>query len=398
MKPVEHDVYLCCRDAEDGGKAAEVAAGLARIGFRVVVAGRGHGVASGPGRLQAIEEAPDFVLLSSASQSGSGGGHADPRAADLAHAFKTRRNIVVLADPADADPLAAAEPPGRPKLAAWQRVTYDHERARESIALVGHRLMSSSEVEDRRLMRMAKRAFLALAVVLAIAVASRAAPLAVRWWNRPAAPPPLPRFTLYWTAAGQRMQDGQRAGFPLSDGSAVAGGDQVRLAFSVGSDGFAYVVLRDEQGGIMLLYPGVTLRGASRVRAGSVYQAPGDGRWFTVDPQAGLSTIYLFAGHEPLENLEELLDEPESGVRPAARLDLLVSTLAGLLDGRHAAVPRPVRARTGREIVDGLAPAPPPSVWPSALGGGPTASRTPETQTGLLSAVVEIRLRPARRD
>ena len=67
MKPVEHDVYVCCRDVEDGGMAAEVAAGLARLGFRVFVAGQDAGAASGPGRLKVIEEAPDFVLLSSPS-------------------------------------------------------------------------------------------------------------------------------------------------------------------------------------------------------------------------------------------------------------------------------------------------------------------------------------------
>lgn len=398
MTRVEHDVYLCCRDVEDGGMAAEVAAGLVRLGFRVVVAGRGPGAASGPGRFKAIEEAPDFVLLSSPSQSGSGGGYADPRIADLAHAFKTRRNIIVLADPADADPLAAAEPPGRPKLAPWQRVAYDRGRARESIALVGHRLVSSSEVEDRRLMRMAKRAFVALGLVLAIAVASRAVPLAVRWWNRPAAAPPLPRFTLYWTAAGRRMQNGRWTEFPVADGVAVAGGDQIRLSFSTGSDGHAYVIARDSRGGLSMLFPGATVRGASLVRAGARHDAPGSGSWFTVDPQAGLEAVYLVAGHDPLENLEELAEEADERMTPAARTELLSSTIAGLIDGKHTAVPRPIRTRKGREIVDGLAPAPPPSVWPSALAGGSVPAQKPATQTGLLSAVVEIRLPPGLRD
>ena len=392
MTPVEHDVYLCCRDAEDRDMVSAVADGLSRLGFRVVVAGRDAGAASGPGRLAAIQQAPDFVLLSSPASAGALGGGPDPRAADLAHAFKTRRNILVLADPAHADPLAAAEPPGRPKLAAWQRVAYDPARRRESIALVGHRLLSSSEVEDRSFMRTVKRAFVALGLVLAIAVASRAVPLAVRWWNRPAAPPALARFTLYWTAAGQRLQNGQWTAFPVTDGSAVAGGDQIRLAFSTGSDGYAYVVIRDAQGGVAVLYPGATVRGASRVQTGRVYQVPGSGRWFTVNPQAGIAAIYLFAGHEPLENLEELAEEPESGATPAARLELLSSTLQGLLDGRHAAAVRPVRTRGGREIVDGLAPAPPPVTWDGPPAGIAGLAQKPATQTGLLSAVVEIRL------
>ena len=394
MTPVEHDVYLCCRDGEDRGMVSAVADGLSRLGFRVVVAGRDPGAANGPGRLAAIEKAPDFVLLSSPASAAPPGGGTDPRAADLAHAFKTRRNIIVLADPAHADPLAAAEPPGRPKLAAWQRVAYDPARSRESIALVGHRLLTSSDVDDRRLMRRVKRAFVALGLVLAIAVASRAVPLAVRWWNRPAAPPPLARFTLYWTAVGQRMQDGQWTALPITDGSAVAGGDRLRLVFSTGSDGYAYVVIRDAQGGVSVLYPGATVRGASRVRAGSVYQVPEDGLWFPVDPQSGLAAIYVFAGHEPLENLEELLEEPESGATPAARLELLTSTLAGLLDGRHAMAQRPFRTRAGREIVDTLIPAPAPALFSSTLSGGSVVTSRPAVQTGLLSTVAEIRLGP----
>ena len=392
MKTVEYDVFLCCRDVEAGGMAAEVAAGLARLGFRVVVAGRNPGAASGPERLETIEKAPDFVLLSSASQPGPGGAHADVRAADLAHAFRTKRNIVVLADPADADPLASAEPPGRPRLAAWQRVVYDPARSRESIALVGHRLVSSSEVEDRRLMRRAKRAFVTLAIVLAAAASLRIVPAAVSYWNRPKAPPPLPRFTLYWTAAGQRMENSQRTAFSITDGSAVAGGDQIRLSFSTGSDGHAYVIARDSRGGLSMLFPGATVRGASLVRAGVRHDAPGSGSWFTVDPQAGLEAVYLVGGHDPLENLEELAEEADERMTPAARTELLSSTIAGLIDGKHTAVPRPIRTRKGREIVDGLAPAAPPAVWDNILAGGSGLTQKPATRVGLLSAVVEIRV------
>ncbi len=354
--------------------------GSRALGFASALAGGEQVPGWAPSGSISIGAIPDFVLLSAPAPADAG---ADPRPAELAHAFKTRRNIVVLADAANADPVAEARLPGRAKLASWQHVSYDREQSREAIALVAHRLLSSSDVGDRRLMRFTKRAFVALGVVLAIAVASRAVPVAVRWWNRPTAPAPLPRFTLHWTAVGERMENGQWAGFPLADGSAVAAGDRLRVAFSPGSDGYAYVVARDRQNGISLLYPGVTLRGSSRVRAGTVYEAPGDGRWFTVDPRAGLAAVYIVAGHEPLENLEELLEDAEGGGTPAARLELLTSTLAGLLDGKHATAAGPVRTRTGREIDSRLSPALPPRGLSAA-------------QTGLLSTVVEIRLRPER--
>jgi len=392
MTGTDHDVYLCSREDGDTGMAANVAAGFARLGFRVHVPRRDAAAGEGAARLAAIARIPDFVLLSSPVPDGTAGRLPDPRSAEIAHAFKTQRNILVLADPAHRDPLAEAEAPGRPRLAAWQQVAYDRSRPRESIALVAHRLVSSSDVEDRRFMTRVKAAAVTVAILLAVAVASRAVPAAMRWWNRPTAPPPLPRFTLYWSAVGQRMQNGQWAAFPVTDGSSVAAGDRIRLAFSTGSDGYAYVVARDAQGGLTLLYPGATVRGASRVRAGLVQQAPPADQWFTVDAASGLAAIYLLAGHDPLENLEELAEETDAGSSPAARLELLSSTIAGLLDGKHAAVPRPIRSRKGREVVDGLAPAPPPRDWPTPTGRGEIASPIPATQTGLLSAMAEIRV------
>jgi hypothetical protein len=389
MPTGEHDVYLCSRPGGDEEMVSEVAAGLLRLGFRVSVSGREAGTESGPARLAAIERVPDFVLLSAPPASGPAAGGDDPRRGDLAHAFKTRRNILVLADPAHDDALVQVGLPGRPRFAEWQRVAYHRARPREAIALVAHRLVSSSEVQDRRFMRRVKLAAITVAAMLVLAVASRAVPAAVKWWNRPAAPPPLPRFVLYWAAYGQRTEGGRVTAFPLTDGSALAAGDQIRLAFAGGSDGYAYVVVRDGRGGVATLFPGETVRGASRVRAGILHEAPADGRWFTIDEHAGISAIYLIAGHDPLENLEELAEEADAGPSPAARMELLSSTVAGLLDGRHAAVPRPIRTRRGREIADEIAPARPPSAWPSLSG----AATSPATETGLVSAVVEIRVR-----
>jgi hypothetical protein len=271
-------------------------------------------------------------------------------------------------------------------------VAYDRSRPRESIALVAHRLVSSSDVEDRRFMTRVKAAAVTVAILLAVAVASRAVPAAMKWWNRPTAPPPLPRFTIYWTATGQQFRNGEWAAFPVTDGGSVAAGDRIRLTFSTGSDGYAYVVARDARGGLTTLFPGATVRGASRVKAGTVYQAPGENRWHTVDAQSGIAAVYLIAGHDPLENLEELAEEVDVGPSPAARLELLTSTIAGLLDGRHAAAPRPIRTRAGREIVDDVSPAGAPSAWPVAPGASIGSTVSPGTRTGLVSAVVEIRL------
>ena len=127
---------------------------------------------------------------------------------------------------------------------------------------------------------------------------------------------PLPRFTLYWTGRGERMTNGQWAGFPLGDGSAVAAGDRLRLAFSPGSDGTPTWWPEIRQNGISMLYPASPFGGRAVCRPAPADQAPGDGRWFSVDPRAGLAAMDVVAGHEPLEHLEELLDDADAGAIP----------------------------------------------------------------------------------
>jgi len=393
VKPIEYDVYVCCREPPDGDMATSVVAGLTRLGFRVFVGGRIPGSAPDEGRLKLIEDTPDFVILSSSGAAGPGGGDLDSQRLEISHAFKKSRNIVMMSRPGDLDPLAGAGPPALPRLAPWQRLAYDPGRVRESIALLGYRLLSSSDVEERRLMQTAKQAFIAAGLILLAVVATRAVPALIEFWNRPKPKPPLPPFSIYSCAFGQRLEADRWAAFTPGEGGAVSSGDQVRLVFTPSADGFAYVVSKDVRGDVSVLYPAVTIRGASHVRAGTVYEVPAGGSWLPIDEQAGLDTIYLLAGYEPLENLEELVEESDANVDPAVRRDLLNSTLTGLLDGRHAAVRPPVRTRGGQAILESIPPGPGPLECSATLASGAVVARRFTGQRGLVSALVEIRVR-----
>lgn len=396
MRPIAYDVYLCCREPRGHGLAHTVAAGLTRLGFRVFVGNRVPGAAPDEQRLRLIEDIPDFVLLSSPDAGDEGARDPDPLRIEIAHAFETGRNVLVMADPGHSDPLADARPPGVPPLPPWQRIAYNSGRGRESIALLGHRLLSSSDIEDRRLMRTAKQAFIAAGLVFLAVIAIKAVPALIDLWTRPTPKPPLPPFSIYSCTFGQRLEADRWAAFTPGDGSAVSSGDQVRLVFTPSADGFAYVVSKDVRGDVSVLYPAVTVRGASRVRAGTVYEVPAGGSWLPVDEQAGLDTIYLLAGYEPLENVEELVEESDADMDPAVRLELLGSTLAGLLDGRHAAVRPPVRTRNGQVILESLPSGAGPLECSATLASGSSLTRRFAAQRGLVSAVVEIRVRAGR--
>ncbi len=139
MKPVEYDVYLSCRDSDGPGMASEVAAGLTRLGFRVCVGGRGPGAGTGSERLESDRR---HSRLRPALRPGVGGAGGRRRRSAGRRSSPTPSRPAGTSScsrtPRTPIPLAEARQPGRAKLAAWQHVSYDRERSRESIALVAH--------------------------------------------------------------------------------------------------------------------------------------------------------------------------------------------------------------------------------------------------------------------
>ena len=146
-------------------------------------------------------------------------------------------------------------------------------------------------------------------------------------------------------------------------------GDRFRVQFSPSAEGYAYVIVRNSRGELSVLFPAATMRGASRVRPHTIYEAPAGPGWFTVDPSAGIDTIYIVGGYDPLENLEEIVEDGEAELSAAARRDLLDSTVQGLADGRHGSVPSKTWTRSRDPIVRSLPiPAGPASSYRDARG------------------------------
>jgi hypothetical protein len=197
-------------------------------------------------------------------------------------------------------------------------------------------------------------------------------------------------LTLYWATFGQRVDRGSWVEFPLAAGSRVSGGDRIRVAFSPSADSFAYVIARDSRGRVSVLFPTETVRGASRVRAGQAYGAPIESGWMTIDDQAGFEAIYVFVSYDPLQNLEELVEEPQTPASIGARRQLVDQTIAGLLDGRHYQLGRRLWIRTTQFVDQGLEPAPGPSTFSAALDSGEVATHASTVQPGLVSALGEV--------
>ena len=389
MDPVEYDVYISYREQSAADLARLASEGLARRGFRVFPL-RGEAPDS---VARAIEEIPDFVLLLTPNCLEACADENDPMRADIAEALRTERNIVPVAVRGYEHP--ATLPADLGGLRRRHLVPYSSTRAEESIARIAHRLSSDATVDERHMMRDARRIFTAVGLLLLALVAIAAVRTLPGMLTRYLGSRPLSPMTLYWSAFAQRATADTWVEVGVRDGSPMLAGDQFRVAFAVSGEGRAYVVCRDLRGQISVLYPVRRgLKNASQVSAGRVYSASGEGSWWAPDEGVGVDRLYVFASYDPIENLESLMDDREES--PAERQALLDSTVEGLLDGKHGAEPLRIRTRAGRPVLRSLQ-APPMRLTSSATleSGGSVTHRLNE-ERGLLSAMVEIRVGPNR--
>ena len=396
MEPVEYDVYVSYRSPSGSDLAKLVSAGLARRGFRVFFDRWVPGSAPAEGLLKIIEETPDFVLLLTPNSLDQCADEADRMRIEIAHALRTHRNIVPVFAPGYVQPPPSALPPDVASFNTRQAVSYTPRTKDESIARIAHRLSSDATVDERHVMREATWIGSIAGLVLLAVIAATVARVVPRMLARRIDTRPLPPLVLYWSGFGQRLDNGQWVEFAVQDGGRMVSGDQFRLVFSPSGDGFAYVLSKDLRGEISVLFPTRALAAESRVRAGELYQAPVGGGWVTVDRQAGVDTLYVVASYDPIENLESLVEEHLEESSPQARQALLESTIAGLLDGRHAGVGMRVRTRHGRPIVGSPEARPSQPTASTVLAGGVRVTHGLTAQPGLLSAVSEIRIQYER--
>jgi hypothetical protein len=387
----EHDVFVCCPDPGRREPCETLVSYLRRAGFRVFFEAAAGGRPPGE-RLALVESTSDFVLFLPSPPADPPGSTGADWCAEVSAALATGRNVVRVSLVGEPAWTPAGTSPGLEGLETGQSLTYDPDRLAESLSLIQHSLSTDTIVTDRHMMRRTKRWFLFAGLVVLAGFSAQTVPLLIQAWKRPRPLPPVAPFVLYWSGFAERGVEGRVEEIPLAPGAGVKGGDRLRVAFSTSADGFAYVIGKDVRGRVWVLFPSEGLRNASRVRAGRLYQAPVNADWLTIDPDAGLDAIYVFASYDPLQNLEELVEEPETPANLAARRGLVDETVAGLLDGRHYQFGQRVWIRTTQVVDQGMKPAPGPASFSAALSARKTLTHPALTQPGLVNALAEIKV------
>jgi hypothetical protein len=390
---VDYDVFICCREPSGTPVARALADGLSRLGFVVCLQDRGSG---GPeaARVQAIEDAPDFLLVLTDEALATVHDERDPVRVETAHALRHGRVVVPVCLPGVVVPPAERLPADIEGIAVRTPMMYDPERRAASLALVSHSLSSDPEVEDRKVMRRARHAAMLAGFIVIAAAASFVVPTIYRAVTAPQPLPPLAPFAVSWAGIVQRTQGERVETLDLEDGLEVMAGDRVKLIFSPGATGVAYVLARSAGGDVTVLYPPHMMRGASGVTAGRTYEAPAARNGLLVGDAAGPDTIVLIVGYDPMENLEELCEEADARAPAGERSELLASAIAGLIDGRHRLAARQPRTRFGQAVDAKQPPMPVQERGSVTVRDGSSLDRPMRAERGLISVAVEIRLRP----
>lgn len=363
---------------------------LSRAGFHVFFDPEGEKTLGE--RLALAGSVSDFVVFLPPAGFVLPGGSRDWEA-EAATALGAGRNVVRVSLAGERAWTPVASGLDGAAFARLQSLTYDPDRLAESLSLIQHCLSTDTIVNDRRLSRRWQRWFAFAGALVLLGFSAQTIPLLIEAWNRPRPPPPVAPFVLYWSGFAEREVAGVTEEFPLVPGAEIRPGDRLRVAFSPSADGFAYVVAKDGRGRVVVLFPGETIKAASRVKAGQSYSAPVPGGWLTVDADAGLDTLYVFGSYDPLQNLEELVEEPETINSLGARRELVESTVNGLLDGKHHPPGPRIWIRSTALVDQGKTPGAGPESFAASSPGGRRMTHQATRQPGLVNALAEIKLR-----
>ena len=103
-------------------------------------------------------------------------------------------------------------------------------------------------------------------------------------------------------------------------------GDRIRMMIELREKCFVYVIHRNPQDEVFLLFPYEIEQFGSDYRVGKTYFIPGGDSWFELDGNVGRETFYIFASLERMSDLDGLFSRYASAAdadRPAISREIL---------------------------------------------------------------------------
>ena len=111
----------------------------------------------------------------------------------------------------------------------------------------------------------------------------------------------------------RKNADGSVSVVTIEDGSVLQTKDGFKVQFKTKKDAYVYIVIHDGLNKAELLFPDPPeITFSNEVKANSIHTVPTTKRWFELDENVGIETVYVLASENQLDNIKSLLPEMEN--------------------------------------------------------------------------------------
>ena len=111
---------------------------------------------------------------------------------------------------------------------------------------------------------------------------------------------------------GQRTDaDGSVSKITIKEGGILQSKDKFKVQFETNKDASVYIIIHDSLNKANLLFPGREIELSNNIKKNSSYVVPASNRWFWLDENVGIETVFVLASESPLDDIKALLHEME---------------------------------------------------------------------------------------
>lgn len=153
-------------------------------------------------------------------------------------------------------------------------------------------------------------------------------------------PPTRPPLTLTATFVAEKVVGGRYELVALTDGSRLRSGDGYQVRVSTNAPAYVYVLTLDSAGKVYSLLP---YKQIHHTKISGQKVLPSADKWYWLDQNTGLETLYVLASYEPLKDLPRRMKEVErvaqDRMAAARRLAGVIPSAEGDIRWRKTARP-----------------------------------------------------------
>jgi len=95
----------------------------------------------------------------------------------------------------------------------------------------------------------------------------------------------------------------------VKDGGVLHSGDMFRIKFELREEAYVYLLALDSLGNLSRLFPDKDTELPLKIKPHETYIIPIEDEWLQLDDNTGQETLYLLASTEPIEDIDQRLDE-----------------------------------------------------------------------------------------